>query len=293
MELATVSPDIPSDRTTHRNTPLLDPVVIEPTKSLVSLELHDVWAHRELLYFLIWRDLKVRYKQTMFGVAWIALQPLLMTLVFTIVLGRLVRLPSNGLPYPIFAYAGLMMWIFFSGAISITSNCLVGNANLITKVYFPRLIIPIASIAARVVDLLVSFAIMFVLLLWYRIPLSSQMLMVPAIILLVSLFALAFGLWTSAVNVKYRDVGLVLPVLIQLWMFVSPIVYPLQSIPAKWRLVYSLNPIAGIVENFRASLFGYAFDWPSLAIAAGVTLTLLIYAAYAFQAREKTFADIV
>jgi lipopolysaccharide transport system permease protein len=293
MELATVSQDIPNDRTTHRSRPLLEPVVIEPTKTWVSLHLHDVWVHRELLYFLIWRDLKVRYKQTIFGVTWVALQPLLMTMVFTMVLGRLVRLPSNGIPYAVFAYAGLMIWIFFSGAISITSNCLVGNAHLITKVYFPRLIIPIASIAARVVDLLVSFAIMFVLLLLYRIPLSSQMLMVPAIILLVSLFALAFGLWTSAVNVKYRDVGLVLPVLIQLWMFVSPIVYPLQSIPAKWRLVYSLNPIAGIVENFRASLFGYAFDWPSLAIAAGVTLTLLVYAAYAFQAREKTFADIV
>lgn len=270
-----------------------DPIVIEPKGSWSALHLADVWAHRELLYFLIWRDLKVRYKQTIFGIAWVALQPLLMTLVFTIVLGRLVRLPSNGLPYPVFAYAGLMIWIFFSGAISITSNCLVGNANLITKVYFPRLIIPIASIAARVVDLVVSFAIMFLLLLWYRIPVSSQIMMVPVIILLVSLFALAFGLWTSAVNVKYRDVGLVLPVLIQLWMFVSPIVYPLQSVPAKWRLVYSLNPIAGIVENFRAGVFGYAFDWPSLTLAVVVTLTLLIYAAYAFQAREKTFADIV
>jgi lipopolysaccharide transport system permease protein len=269
------------------------PIVIEPTGSWSALNLRDVWAHRELLYFLTLRDLKVRYKQTIFGVAWVALQPLLMTLVFTIVLGRLVRLPSNGLPYAVFAYAGLMLWIFFAGALSITSNCLVGNANLITKIYFPRLIVPLASIAARVVDLVVSLAIMLLLLLYYRIPLSWQILMVPVIILLVSLFALALGLWTSAVNVKYRDVGLVLPVFIQLWMFVSPIVYPLQTIPAKWRLIYCLNPIAGIVENFRASLFGYPFDWPSLVVAAVVTLTLLIYSAYAFQARQKTFADIV
>lgn len=268
-------------------------VVIEPSRSWVSLELRDLWAHRELLYFLVWRDLKVRYKQTALGVAWVVLQPLLMTMIFTVVLGKLVRVPSNNIPYPLFAYAGLMLWTFFSGAVSITGNCLVGSAHLITKVYFPRLIIPIASIVARLVDLAVVFLILFGLLLYYRIQPSLHLLMTPLLILLLALLALAFGLWTSAVNVKYRDVGLALPVLIQLWMFASPVVYGLNIVPQKWQLAYSLNPLVGILEGFRAALFGTSFDWRAITISVGFTLILLIYGAYAFQSREKTFADIV
>jgi lipopolysaccharide transport system permease protein len=269
------------------------PVIIEPDSSWVSLELGDLWAHRELLYFLVWRDLKVRYKQTSLGVGWVILQPLLMTLIFTIVLGRLVKLPSNSIPYALFAYAGLMLWTFFSGAVSVAGNCLVGNANLITKVYFPRLIIPIATITARLVDLVVAFVLLVGLMLYYRVGVTAQVLMAPLLILLLALLALGFGLWTSAVNVRYRDVGLALPVLIQLWMFASPIVYPLSQVPPRWQLAYSLNPLVGLIEGFRAALFGSKFNWPALFVSIGITLALLAYGAYAFQRREKTFADII
>lgn len=268
-------------------------IVIEPGNSWVGLELGDLWAHRELLYFLVWRDLKVRYKQTVLGVAWVVLQPLLMTLIFTIVLGKLIRVPSNDIPYPLFAYAGLMLWTFFSGAVSSTGNSLVGNAHLITKVYFPRLIIPLATVTARLVDFVVSFVILFGFMLYYKVGITTHFLMVPVVILLLALLGLGFGLWTSAVNVKYRDVGLALPVLIQLWMFASPVVYPLSLVPPGWQLAYSLNPLVGLIEGFRAALFGSKFNWPALLISAGVTLVLLVYGTYAFQRREKTFADII
>jgi lipopolysaccharide transport system permease protein len=268
-------------------------VVIEPSKSWAPLNLAEVWANRELLYFLAWRDLKVRYKQTMLGAAWVVFQPLLMTVIFTLILGRLVRVPSDGVPYPLFAYAGLMLWTFFSGAISITGNCLVGNAALITKVYFPRLIIPVASIAARLADLAVAFVILVGLMGYYGVAFTPRLLAAPLAALLLALLALGFGMWTSAVNVKYRDVGLALPVLIQLWMFVSPVVYPLNSIPPQWRLIYSLNPLVGIIEGFRSALFGIPVNWPSLVISVAITLALLLYAAYSFQRREKTFADVV
>ena len=254
---------------------------------------NDLWAHRELLYFLIWRDLKVRYKQTALGVAWVVLQPLLMTVVFTVFLGRIVKIPTNNIPYSVFAYSGLILWIFFSGAISVTGNCLVTNAQLITKIYFPRLIIPLATILARLVDLAVAFVILLLLVMYYRITLTLDLLLTIPLILLLTLFALGFGLWTSAVNVKYRDVGLALPVLIQLWMFASPVVYPLSQVPEKWRFIYSLNPLAGMFETFRVLLFGGRIDWPSLMVATAITFVLLIYGAYMFQAREKTFADLV
>lgn len=267
--------------------------IIEPSHSLVALKLSDIWFYRELLYFLVWRDLKVRYKQTVVGVAWVVLQPLLMTIVFTVVLGKLVRVPSNGVPYALFAYAGLTLWTFFSAAVSVTGNCLLLNAHLITKVYFPRLIVPLASIIARLVDLGVGLIILAGLMIYYRIGFSWQVVMVPVAILLLSLLALAFGLWTSAVNVKYRDVGLALPVLIQLWMFVSPVVYPTSQLPEKWRFVFSLNPLVGILDAFRAALFGGPFAWPTLLISVVFILILLPYGAYSFQRREKTFADII
>ncbi|HXI22979.1 MAG TPA: ABC transporter permease [Pyrinomonadaceae bacterium] len=268
-------------------------IVIEPTQKWASLQLREIWEHRELLYFLVWRDLKVRYKQTALGVVWVLLQPLLMTIVFTAVLGRLVRVPSEKVPYALFAYSGLTLWIFFSGAVSITGNCLVQNANLITKVYFPRLIVPLASILARLVDLLVSLVILGVLMFYYRVGFSSQIVMVPVLVLLLSALALAFGLWTSAVNVKYRDVGLALPVLIQLWMFLSPVVYPASQVPEKYRLFYSLNPLVGLLDGFRAALFGTPFTWYPILVSTIITLVLLPYAAYVFVAREKTFADII
>ena len=268
-------------------------VVIERSKPWIAINLRDLWSCRELLYFLVWRDLKVRYKQTALGIAWVLFQPLFMTVVFTIFLGRLVRVPSDGVPYALFVYAGLLPWTFFSGAVLTTGNSLVGNAHLITKVYFPRLIIPIASIAARLVDLGVAFVILIGLMFYFQAPITSHLLMIPFLILLVTLLALAFGLWTAAVNVKYRDVGIALPVLIQLWMFASPIVYPLSLVPPRWRLVYSLNPLVGIVEGFRAALFGLRFNRTALSISIIITLVLLVYSAYVFRRREKTFADIV
>jgi lipopolysaccharide transport system permease protein len=268
-------------------------VVIQPTNSWTPLNLGDLWAYRGLLYFLVWRDLKVRYKQTALGMAWVIFQPLLMTIIFTVVLGMLVRIPTDNVPYPLFAYVGILLWTFFSGAVSTTGNSLVGNAHLITKVYFPRLIIPIASIAARLVDFGVAFIILIGLMVYFRVGITPRFLAAPILILLLALLALGFGMWTSAVNVKYRDVGIALPVLIQLGMFVSPVVYPLSLVPQKWQFVYSLNPLVGIIEGFRAVVFGGAIYWPAVIISAVVTPLLLLYAAYAFQSREKTFADII
>lgn len=299
-ELATAVPSLVESRqaetTNHppeSGLPEKPLVVIQPGKSWVALELREVWAHRELLYFLVWRDLKVRYKQTAFGIGWVILQPLLMTLVFTVVLGKLVRVPSDKVPYALFAYAGLTLWMFFSGAVSVTGNSLLQNANLITKVYFPRLIIPIAAVIARLVDLGVALLILAALMLCYGVWFSNHIIVAPVAILLISVLALGFGLWTSAVNVRYRDVGLALPVLIQLWMFVSPIVYPISQVPEKYRLIYSFNPLVGILETFRSALFGTPMQWRALAISAVISGLLLPYGAYLFQAREKTFADII
>ena len=268
-------------------------MVIEQSNPWVAINFRELWFYRELLYFLVWRDLKVRYKQTILGIAWVVFQPLLMTVIFTIFLGILARVPSDNVPYPLFVYAGTMLWTFFSGAVSTTGNSLVGNAHLITKAYFPRVMIPIASIAARLVDVVVAFVILIGLMLYFHVAITPSILLSPLLILLLALLALGFGMWTSAVNVKYRDVGIALPVLIQLWMFVSPVVYPLSFVPARWRLVYALNPLVGIIDAFRAVLFGNNLNWPSLFISIGFTAVLLAYATYAFQSREKTFADII
>lgn len=266
---------------------------IERTNSWNIFDLRELWAFRELLFFLTWRDVRVRYKQAVLGMGWVVLQPLLMTVVFTIFLGVIVRVPSDNIPYPLFAYSGLLLWTFFSGAISGSGNSLIGNAHLITKVYFPRLLIPLASILARIVDLMVALIMLIGLMIYFRVGVSINLLIAPLLILLLALLALGLGMWTSALNVKYRDVGLALPVFIQLWMFVSPVVYPLTLVPERWRLVYTLNPLVGIIEGFRAALFGKSFNWPALGVSAAVTMALLLYAAYVFKRREKTFADII
>ncbi|HWF87608.1 MAG TPA: ABC transporter permease [Pyrinomonadaceae bacterium] len=266
---------------------------IERTNSWKIFDLRELWAYRELLFFLTWRDIRVRYKQAVLGMGWVVIQPLLMTLVFTVFLGVIVRVPSDGVPYPLFAYSGLLLWTFFSGAISGSGNSLVGNAHLITKVYFPRLLVPLASILARMVDLLVALVMLIGLMIYFRAGVSIGLLMAPVLIVLLALLALGLGMWTSALNVKYRDVGLALPVFIQLWMFVSPVVYPLTLVPERWRLLYSLNPLVGIIEGFRAALFAKSFNWTALGISAIVTVALLLYAGYVFKRREKTFADII
>src|SRR5215813_4981948 len=273
-----------------RPTPLQLPneplVVIEASKAWVPLNLRELWAYRELLYFLTWRDLKVRYKQTIIGVLWVVMQPLLTAIIFAVFLGKLVRVPSDGIPYAIFVYAGLLPWTFFASAVASSGNSLVGSSHLITKVFFPRIIIPVAAIGARLVDFAISFLIFGGMMVYYRIAITRHLLMLALLVPLITLLALAVGMLISALNVKYRDVGMAVPVLIQLWMFASPIVYPSSLVPSKWQKVYALNPIAGIVEGFRSSLFAKEFDWMALGFSSILTFALLIYSAYAFRRRE-------
>src|SRR5215470_17529645 len=268
-------------------------VSIRPSGKWSALNLRDLWSYRELLYFLTWRDVKVRYKQTLLGATWAVIQPLFAMLIFTLFFGRLAGIPSDGIPYPLFAYAGLLPWMFFSNAVTNSGNSLVGSANLITKVYFPRMIIPGAAVAAGLVDLIVAFTILVVLMIYYGVGATWNLLMLPALIVLTTLLAIGIGMWTSALNVKYRDIRYALPFAIQLLMFATPIIYPVSLLPARWRWAFNINPLTGIIEGFRASFFGRPFNWPALAISSAITLALLVYAAYHFKRMERTFADIV
>lgn len=268
-------------------------VVIEPGGSWAALKLRDLWAYRELLYFIVWRDLKVRYKQTVLGALWVVMQPLLMTVVFTIFLGKLARVPSGNIPYAIFVYSGLLPWTFFSGAVNNSGNSLVGNAHLITKVYFPRMIIPLSAVGARLVDFAVSFVILAGMMGYYGVAPTWKLAALPGLVLLVTALALGFGMLASALNVKYRDVGVALPVLLQLLMFASPVVYPPDIVPAGWQKVYELNPLVGVITGFRAAALGGDFDWGALAASAVVTLLLVAFSAYTFRRMERGFVDIV
>jgi lipopolysaccharide transport system permease protein len=270
-------------------------VVIEPRSSWHNLNLQELWSYRELLYFLTWRDVKVRYKQTFLGVAWAVMQPVFTMVIFTLFFGRLAGLDARtqGIPYPLFAYAGLLPWIFFSNALTSSGNSLVGSANLITKVYFPRMIVPTAAVAAGLLDLAIAFAILVVLMVYYQIPPSINLLMIPLLVLLTTALATGVGMWLSALNVKYRDIRFALPFMIQLWMFVSPIIYPADILPAKWRWALELNPLTGIIEGFRSALFAKPFNWMSLGISTVITVVVLFYAAYSFSRVERSFADIV
>ncbi|MDT5060831.1 MAG: lipopolysaccharide transport system permease protein [Acidobacteriota bacterium] len=267
--------------------------IIQPSKSWTALDLRAIWTYRELLYFLTWRDVKVRYKQTILGIAWVGMQPILTTLVFTIFLGKVMRVPSEGIPYPLFIYAGMLPWTFFSGAITSSSNSLVGNAHLITKIYFPRVLIPISAIAARLLDFVISFLALIALMIYYGVGVTWGLLMLPALIALVTLLALGVGMATSALNVKYRDVGVMMPLLLQLWMFASPVIYPMSALPANWQRLYSLNPLVGVIEGFRASLLGRGFDWTSLVVSTAIAVVLLVFAAFSFRRMDTHFADIV
>src|SRR5689334_4219142 len=268
-------------------------VVIQASNKWNLINLKDIWAYRELLFFLTWRDVKVRYKQTLLGAAWAILQPLFMMVIFTLFFGRLAGVASAGIPYPLFALAGLVPWTFFANAITASGNSLVGSANLITKVYFPRLIVPAAAMLAGLVDLLLSFVLLCLLMIYYRVSLTTHILLLPVLVLLTALFALAVGTWMSALNVKYRDVRFALPFVIQLWLFVSSVILPSSSIPPKWRWLLLLNPMSGIIEGYRSALFGLPFDWPALSVAAALTLLVLLYAIYAFARVERSFADII
>jgi lipopolysaccharide transport system permease protein len=266
---------------------------IKSSRRWAALNLLELWHNRDLFYFLMWRDVKVRYKQTALGVVWVALQPLLTMAIFTIIFGRLAHVPSDGQPYPIFVYAGLLPWNFFANAVTTSSNSLVGNATLITKVYFPRLVIPGASVGAGLVDLAIASAILLVMCCYYHVSASVGLLMLAPLCGLLTIFAVAVGLWMSALNVKYRDVRYALPFLMQIWMYVTPVIYPVSFIPQKWRWALMLNPLSGMIEGFRSAIFGHSFNWPSLAAAAAITLSFFIYAAYDFRRMERRFADII
>ncbi len=269
-------------------------VVIEPRRGLFHMDLGAVWEYRELLYFLVWRNVKVRYKQTVIGGAWVILQPLLTMMIFTVIFSYLAKIPSDGLPYPIFAYTALLPWTYFSQALSRGGGGLVGSANLISKVYFPRLIIPLASVATPLVDLLLSFLVLVGLMVWYGIAPSWGVLGLPLFLLLALMTALAVGLFLAALNVKYRDVGYIIPFLTQFWMYASPVIYPVSLIPEQWRLLYSLNPMVGVIEGFRWALLGMAHpDFTAIAVSTVVVVALLLGGIVYFKHMERTFADVI
>ncbi len=268
-------------------------ILIESIESGVKLDLDELWAYRELLYFLTWRDIKVRYKQTFMGAAWVIIQPLLTMILFTVFFNKFVGVKSGNIPYPLFAYAGLLLWTFHSSGIINSATSLVSNTNLITKVYFPRMFIPAAAISAGLLDLAIASVVLLGLGLYYGIGLKSSMAILPVFIVLATLLALAVGLLASALTVRYRDLRHALPFLIQFWLFASPVIYPSAIVPEKWRWILLINPFAGIVEGFRAALVGAGFDWFAIAISAGVTLALLAVSIYFFRRAEDSFADLI
>ena len=268
-------------------------VTIRAGGSWMPLDVRELWAYRELLYFLTWRDIKVRYKQAVLGVAWAVIQPLLTMVVFTLFFGKLAKIPSNGIPYPIFSYVALMPWTFFANAITNSGNSLIGNANLITKVYFPRLLIPGSAVAAGLVDFAIAFVLFVGLFVYYGVGLTWNVILLPALVVLITLLALGVGLWMSALNVRYRDVRYAMPFLIQLWMFGSPVIYSSMLMPARWRWVLAINPMTGIIEGFRSALLGQPVMSGALTYSVVVTFVVLVCAAFTFRRMERRFADVI
>jgi lipopolysaccharide transport system permease protein len=269
------------------------PLLVIGSRRWTGLELADLWAHRDLFYILAWRDVKVRYKQTALGALWAILQPVLTMIVFTFLFGRLARVPSDGQPYAIFSYAGLLPWNFFSAAVTNSSNSLVSSTNLITKVYFPRLLVPTAAVAAALVDLAIASLMLFVIMPIYGVGLHASLVMFLPLVALTAMMASAVGILTSALNVKYRDIRHALPFVIQIWMFLTPVIYPVSFLPPRWRWLVNLNPLSGIIEGFRAAIFGHPFNWTSLAISAAITIGLLVTTSYSFRGMEQEFADVI
>lgn len=268
--------------------------VIRPTRGWSALNLADLWAHREMLYFLIWSDLKLRYKQTSLGAVWAVLQPLMTMIVYSIFLGRLARVPSDGIPYPLFVYSALVPWTYFSNALSSSSLSLIRYERVITKVYFPRLIVPFSAVSAGLVDLSITFILLVGIVLYYGMMPGVAIVLLPLFVLLATATALAVSLWLSALNVQYRDVRYTVPFLTQVWMFVTPVIYPSSLVPERWHLLYGLNPMAGVVEGFRWSLLGQANpSVPILLASSSMTLVILVGGLYYFRRMERTFADVV
>jgi lipopolysaccharide transport system permease protein len=269
------------------------PVLVIEGNRWFGLELRDLWAHRDLFYILAWRDVKVRYKQTALGAAWAILQPLLGMIVFTVLFGKLARVPSEGEPYAIFSYAGLLPWNFFTNALTNSSNSLVTSTNLITKVYFPRLLVPTAAVAASLIDIAIATAMLLPMMPLYGVRFHTSLLLLIPLVALTAVTAAGFGIWTAALNVKYRDIRYALPFGIQILMFLTPVIYPVSFLPERWRWVLRLNPLSGIIEGFRSAVFGRAFNWNGLAISVVITFAVLAVAAYIFRRMEDEFADIM
>jgi lipopolysaccharide transport system permease protein len=268
--------------------------VVEPRRAFWNLELGHLWEYHELLFFMVWRDVKVRYKQTALGVAWAVLQPLMATLIFSVFFGRLARMPSDGIPYPVFAYLGMVPWQYFSNAITESSNSLVASQNLIKKVYFPRLIIPMGSVIAGLVDFFFAFIVLIGMMFYYGIRPSATIFLAPVFLLLAVFTALAAGLWLSALNVQFRDVKHTIPFLVQFWFFMTPVVYPASLVPGKYRMLYGLNPMAGVVAGFRYSVLGKTAKPDSLIIVSAVAVAvMLVGGVLYFRRMESSFADVV
>ena len=282
---------------TVEGSPLSDemPVtIIRPSRGWISLNLRDLWEYRGLLYFLTWRDIKVRYKQTVLGAAWAIIQPFFSMVVFSLFFGKLAQIPSDGIPYPIFSYAALVPWTFFANGLSQSSSSLVGSANLIKKVYFPRLVVPISAVMAGGVDFVLAFVVLLGMMLFYGIVPAGAIVWLPLLLLLALVTSLGVGLWLTAMNVQFRDVRYAVPFLVQAWMFATPIVYPSSLLDEPWRTLYGINPMAGVVEGFRWALLGTeTAPGPIVIVSALVAVGLLVSGAFYFRRMEKTFADVV
>jgi lipopolysaccharide transport system permease protein len=267
---------------------------LRPAHGWAALNLRDLWKYRELLYFLTWRDIKVRYKQAVLGIGWAVIQPLLNMVIFSIIFGQLARLPSDGIPYPIFSYAALLPWYLFAGALTRSSASLVRDANLLTKVYFPRLVIPFATVLAALVDFCIAFLVLMGMTFYYGYHLTWTMLWLVPLTLLALLSAVAVGAWFSALNVQYRDIQQMVPFLVQAWMYASPVAYSANMIPTgKWRLVYALNPMTGVIQGFRWALFGGSPPDLAILISTAMVILLLVTGLFYFRRMERTFADMV
>lgn len=268
-------------------------VIIEPRKGWLAINWREIWKYRELLYFLTWREVKVRYKQTVLGFLWAFIQPFLKMVVFSVIFGRLARMDSEGFPYPIFVYAGLLPWQFFADSLNRSSQSVVGSANLITKVYFPRLIIPLSSVGACLIDFAISFSILIGLMLYYGIMPTLAAFMVLPLILLTIFTALGVGTLLSALNVAYRDFRYVIPFMVQIWMFATPVIYPVKIVPKNWQWLLFLNPMSGIVDAYRSAILGKPFAWGNLAISLSVAFLAFLCGLMYFRRFEREFADIV
>lgn len=269
-------------------------LIIEPLKGIVPLRLAELWKHREVLYFLIWRDIKVRYKQTALGAAWAIIQPLFTMLIFSIFFGRLAKVPSDGLPYTLFSYSALVPWMFFATGLTQASNSLVSSSNLITKVYFPRLVVPMAAVLAGLLDLAISGVTLVLMMAYYHRGATAHAVWVPALLLLALVTSVGVSFWFSALNVKYRDIRHVLPFVVQLWMFATPIAYPSSLVPERFRAFYALNPMTGVIEGFRWALLGTdTAPGAMLIVSSTIAVLVLISGAYFFRRMETTFADVV